>query len=108
MGRRDHDDCCPTPSRRRRTTSYIKPHLRRARPLAFAHGFNIRFGRIRPPEGVDVIMVAPKGPGHLVRRTYTEGGGVPASSPSHQDATGKAQDARAVATPTPSAAPAPA
>ena len=46
--------------------------------LAFAHGFNVRFGRIAPPAGVDVIMVAPKGPGHLVRRTYTEGGGVPA------------------------------
>ncbi len=45
--------------------------------LMFAHGFNIRFGQIVPPPGVDVTMVAPKGPGHLVRRTYTEGGGVP-------------------------------
>jgi ketol-acid reductoisomerase len=60
--------------------------------LAFAHGFNIRFGRIAPPEGVDVIMIAPKGPGHLVRRTYTEGGGVPALIAVEQDATGKARD----------------
>ncbi len=55
-----------------------------------------------------MIMIAPKGPGHLVRRTYTEGGGVPALIAVEQDATGKAKDARPVATPTPSAAPAPA
>ena len=60
--------------------------------LAFAHGFNVRFGRIAPPEGVDVIMVAPKGPGHLVRRTYTEGGGVPALIAVEQDATGQAKE----------------
>ena len=60
--------------------------------LAFAHGFNIRFGRITPPAGVDVIMIAPKGPGHLVRRTYTEGGGVPALIAIEQDATSKARD----------------
>ncbi len=59
--------------------------------LAFAHGFNIRFGRIVAPEGVDVIMVAPKGPGHLVRRTYTEGGGVPCLIAVAQDASGKAK-----------------
>ncbi|MGA1243948.1 MAG: ketol-acid reductoisomerase, partial [Ilumatobacteraceae bacterium] len=59
--------------------------------LAFAHGFNIRFKRIRPPKGVDVIMIAPKGPGHLVRRTYTEGGGVPALIAVEQDATGNAK-----------------
>ena len=64
--------------------------------LAFAHGFNVRFGRIAAPEGVDVIMIAPKGPGHLVRRTYTEGGGVPALIAVEQDATGQAKDARAV------------
>ena len=58
----------------------------------FAHGFNIRFGQIVPPPGVDVAMVAPKGPGHLVRRTYTEGGGVPALVAVSQDATGKARD----------------
>ena len=60
--------------------------------IAFAHGFNIRFGRITPPEGVDVIMVAPKGPGHLVRRTYVEGGGVPCLIAVDQDATGKATE----------------
>jgi ketol-acid reductoisomerase len=60
--------------------------------LAFAHGFNVRFGRIAPPDGVDVIMIAPKGPGHLVRRTYTEGGGVPCLIAVEQDATGKAKD----------------
>jgi ketol-acid reductoisomerase len=59
--------------------------------LFFAHGFNIRFGRITPPAGVDVIMVAPKGPGHLVRRTYEEGGGVPCLLAVEQDATGKAR-----------------
>src|SRR4249919_2174170 len=60
--------------------------------IAFAHGFNIRFDRILPPAGIDVIMVAPKGPGHLVRRTYTEGGGVPCLIAVAQDATGKAKE----------------
>src|SRR4051812_4690573 len=69
----------------------IAPQLSAGDALAFAHGFNIRFGRISPPEGVDVIMIAPKGPGHLVRRTYTEGGGVPALIAVEQDATGKAR-----------------
>jgi ketol-acid reductoisomerase len=64
--------------------------VRKGKALAFAHGFNIRFKRIRPPKTVDVIMIAPKGPGHLVRRTYTEGGGVPALIAVHQDATGGA------------------
>ena len=58
--------------------SSIAPHLSGGDALFFAHGFNIRFGQITPPDGVDVGMVAPKGPGHLVRRTYEEGGGVPA------------------------------
>jgi len=53
---------------------HIAPHLAEGDCLMFAHGFNIRFGQIVPPAGVDVAMVAPKGPGHLVRRTYTEGG----------------------------------
>ena len=53
----------------------IKKHLKPGKAIAFAHGFNIRFKRIRPPKNVDVIMIAPKGPGHLVRRTFTEGGG---------------------------------
>jgi ketol-acid reductoisomerase len=71
---------------------FIKPNLRKGKALAFAHGFNIRFKRIRPPKTVDVIMIAPKGPGHLVRRTYTEGGGVPALIAVHQDATGQAKE----------------
>jgi ketol-acid reductoisomerase len=70
----------------------IEPHLNDGDMLMFAHGFNIRFGQIVPPAGVDVTMVAPKGPGHLVRRTYTEGGGVPSLIAVHQDATGKAHD----------------
>jgi ketol-acid reductoisomerase len=70
----------------------IAPNLSAGDAVAFAHGFNIRFGRITPPEGVDVIMIAPKGPGHLVRRTYVEGGGVPALIAVAQDATGKAKE----------------
>jgi ketol-acid reductoisomerase len=60
--------------------------------LMFAHGFAIRFGQIEPPPGVDVGMVAPKGPGHLVRREFTEGAGVPCLMAVHQDATGTARD----------------
>ncbi len=71
---------------------HIAQHMTPGKALAFAHGFNVRFGRISPPEGVDVIMIAPKGPGHLVRRTYTEGGGVPALIAVAQDATGKAKE----------------
>jgi ketol-acid reductoisomerase len=71
---------------------FVAPHLNDGDMLMFAHGFNIRFGQIVPPPGVDVTMVAPKGPGHLVRRTYTEGGGVPSLVAVHQDATGKARD----------------
>ena len=73
-------------------TDHIKRYMKPGKALAFAHGFNIRFKRIRPPKGVDVIMIAPKGPGHLVRRTYTEGGGVPCLIAVEQDATGKAKD----------------
>jgi len=69
----------------------IQPNLTAGKALAFAHGFNIRFNRIEPPKGVDVIMIAPKGPGHLVRRTFTEGGGVPALIAVAQDATGQAK-----------------
>jgi ketol-acid reductoisomerase len=69
----------------------IAPHLQPGDCLMFAHGFNIRYGQIVPPEGVDVAMVAPKSPGHLVRRTYTEGGGVPSLIAVHQDATGNAR-----------------
>jgi ketol-acid reductoisomerase len=60
--------------------------------LMFAHGFSIRFGQIEPPPGVDVGMVAPKGPGHLVRREFTEGQGVPCLMAVHEDATGTARD----------------
>jgi len=70
----------------------IAPNLNAGDMLMFAHGFNIRFGQIVPPADVDVTMVAPKSPGHLVRRTYAEGGGVPALVAVHQDATGKAHD----------------
>ena len=68
----------------------IAPHMTAGKGLLFAHGFNIHFGQIEPPKDIDVFMIAPKGPGHLVRRTYTEGGGVPALVAIHQDATGDA------------------
>lgn len=70
----------------------IAPYLTPGKVLLFAHGFNIHFFQIIPPKDVDVIMVAPKGPGHLVRRVYTEGGGVPALIAVYQDASGKAKD----------------
>jgi len=70
----------------------IKQHLTSGKALVFSHGFNIHFGQIVPPSDVDVFMVAPKSPGHLVRRTYTEGAGVPALIAVHQDATGKAKE----------------
>jgi ketol-acid reductoisomerase len=71
--------------------AHIAPHLKDGDVLLFAHGFNIRFGRVTPPAGVDVAMVAPKGPGHLVRRTYEEGGGVPCLIAVEQDASGNAK-----------------
>ena len=70
--------------------SEIGPNLEPGNMLMFAHGFNVHFGRIRPPDGVDVTMIAPKGPGHLLRRTYEQGIGTPALVAVHQDATGKA------------------
>ncbi len=70
----------------------VAPNLSDGDALFLAHGFNIRFNRITPAAGLDVAMVAPKGPGHLVRRTYVEGGGVPSLIAVHQDATGKARD----------------
>jgi len=69
----------------------IEPNLSDGDALFFAHGFNIRFGQIRPPAGIDVGMVAPKGPGHLVRRTFEAGGGVPSLIAVSQDASGKAK-----------------
>ncbi len=68
-------------------TDHIAPHLTAGKTLMFAHGFNIHFNAIVPPPDVDVTMIAPKGPGHLVRRVYTEGGAVPALVAVHQDAT---------------------
>jgi ketol-acid reductoisomerase len=69
----------------------IAPGLQEGDALLFAHGFNVRFGQIAPPAGVDVAMVAPKGPGHLVRRTYEEGGGTPCLIAVAQDASGNAK-----------------
>ena len=69
----------------------IRPHLADGKVLMFSHGFNIHFGQIVPPPNVDVIMVAPKGPGFMVRRTFEEGKGVPALIAIHQDATGNAK-----------------
>ncbi|ADJ25975.1 ketol-acid reductoisomerase [Dehalogenimonas lykanthroporepellens BL-DC-9] len=70
----------------------IEPNLRPGMTLMFAHGFNIHFNQILPPDTIDVVMIAPKGPGHMVRQVYTEGGGVPALIAVFQDATGKAKD----------------
>jgi ketol-acid reductoisomerase len=71
--------------------SEIAPNLRAGQLLMFAHGFNIHFGRIDPPGNVDVGMVAPKGPGHLLRSVYQAGGGVPALFAVHRDASGTAR-----------------
>jgi len=70
----------------------IAPNLRAGQLLMFAHGFNIRFGRISPPDDIDVGMVAPKGPGHLLRSVYRQGGGVPALFAVERDASGTARD----------------
>lgn len=70
----------------------IAPNLQPGNALMFAHGFNINFDQIVPPADVDVFLVAPKGPGHLVRRTYVQGAGVPALFAIYQDATGEARD----------------
>src|SRR3989338_8443512 len=69
----------------------IAPHLKQGKALGFSHGFNIRFRQITPPKDVDVFMVAPKGPGSLVRTQYEEGKGVPALVAIHQDASGHAK-----------------
>jgi len=70
----------------------IEPYLRKGATLAFAHGFNIHYGQIQPPPDSDVIMVAPKGPGHTVRSQYEEGRGVPCLIAVYQDVSGKARD----------------
>jgi ketol-acid reductoisomerase len=83
-----------TPDQVQRTVyaEHIAPNLRESAALLFGHGFNIRFGYIQPPAGSDVIMVAPKGPGHLVRREYVDGRGVPVLLAVEQDASGHAWD----------------
>lgn len=73
-------------------TESVAPGLEEGNTLMFAHGFNIHFEAITPPEHVDVSMIAPKGPGHLVRRTYVEGSGVPCLVAVHQDPSGTARD----------------
>ena len=73
-------------------TEEIAPYLKAGDVLAFAHGFNIHFGQVVPPADVDVVMIAPKGPGHLVRRTYEQGQGVPALFAVYQDGSGHARD----------------
>ncbi len=70
----------------------IEPHLSEGKVLSFAHGFNIRFGLIKPPSNVDVVMIAPKGPGHTVRWEYQNGQGVPALFAIEQDASGQARE----------------
>ena len=70
----------------------IEPALTKGKSLVFAHGFNVHFGEIKPPADVDVFLVAPKGPGHLVRRTFEAGGGVPALFAVYQDVSGQAKD----------------
>ena len=70
----------------------ILPHLTKGKTLIFSHGFNIHFKYIKPPKGVDVILSAPKGPGHLVRSEFEKGGGVPGLIAVHQDASGKAKE----------------
>jgi len=71
---------------------YIAPNLKEGDYLAFAHGFNIHFNQIIPPENVNVVMIAPKGPGHLVRAEYKKGGGVPCLIAVHQDYTGDSRE----------------
>jgi len=72
--------------------SAIKPNLRKGKILGFSHGFSIHFKTIKPPKDVDVVMIAPKSPGHLLRRVYAQGGGVPSLLAIHQDASGRAHE----------------
>ncbi|MCL4737958.1 MAG: ketol-acid reductoisomerase, partial [Burkholderiaceae bacterium] len=70
----------------------VEPHIREGASLAFAHGFNVHYGQVVPRDDLDVWMVAPKAPGHTVRNTYTQGGGVPHLIAVHQDKSGRARD----------------
>ncbi|HEY0559391.1 MAG: ketol-acid reductoisomerase [Mycobacterium sp.] len=80
----------PDTVQRKLYTESVEPHLTAGKALLFGHGFNIRYGLIKPPADVDVAMIAPKGPGHLVRRQYVEGRGVPCLVAVDQDASGNA------------------
>jgi len=80
----------PDQTQRQVYNEHIAPNLEAGNMLMFAHGFNIHFNQVLPPPDVDVTMIAPKGPGHLVRRTYVEGNGTPSLIAVHQDATGQA------------------
>jgi len=71
---------------------HVAPNIKAGAALAFAHGFNVHYGQVQPREDVDVIMIAPKAPGHTVRGTYNQGGGVPALVAIHQDNSGSARD----------------
>jgi ketol-acid reductoisomerase len=82
----------PDTSQAKAYAADIAPNLKAGDMLMFAHGFNVHFGTITPPDDVDVTMIAPKGPGHLLRRTYEQGIGTPALVAVHQDATGKARE----------------
>ena len=81
----------PDQTQKRVYDAEIAPHLSEGKALLFAHGFNIHYGQILPPADVDVLLVAPKGPGHMVRRQYQDGRGIPGLIAVHQDATGKAK-----------------
>jgi ketol-acid reductoisomerase len=81
----------PDQSQKKLYDEEIGPGLAKGKALFFAHGFNIHFGQIRPPPDVDVVLIAPKGPGHLVRRQFQDGRGIPCLIAVHQDATGKAK-----------------
>jgi ketol-acid reductoisomerase len=81
----------PDQTQRRIYDEEIRPGLAKGKALFFAHGFNIHFGQIRPPPEIDVVLVAPKGPGHLVRRQFQDGRGIPCLIAVHQDASGQAR-----------------
>jgi len=70
----------------------VMPNIKKGAAVGFAHGFNVHYGQVNPDKNIDVIMVAPKAPGHTVRSTYDQGGGVPCLIAIHQDASGKAKD----------------
>jgi len=82
----------PDEKQRKIFAEEIEPHLTAGKALFFAHGFNIHYGQIQPPAGVDVVLIAPKAPGHMVRRLFESGQGTPALIAVQQDASGKAKE----------------